>query len=84
MGIYTHSIEQFGFDIASAYMDGIDQAFERLADFPELSPVYSKLRPPLRFIVCRSHHIFYDFDGAVVSVIRILHHAMNAQRVFMQ
>lgn len=82
--IHSQSTNRFGSDVADQYIDGIDRALSRLIVYPELGPVYQRLRPPLRFLVCRSHHIFYDFDGVVVSVIRILHHAMNAQRVFMQ
>ena len=77
LDIYAQSIEQFGTVVAGAYMDGIDQTIARLADHPEIGPVYPGLRPPVRFLTHRRHHIMYDYDGTTVWVARILHHAMD-------
>ena len=79
LDIYAQGIQQFGTDVASAYMDGIDQTFARLADHPEIGPVYPGLKPPVRFLTHRNHHILYDYDGSTVRIARILHHAMDVR-----
>jgi toxin ParE1/3/4 len=80
-GVYAHSIEQFGLPIADRYHDGLQEAVERLARFPQSGPVYPGIRPAIRYLAYRSHYIFYDFDGTTVWVVRILHHAQDAGRL---
>lgn len=79
--IDQYSIETWGGAVATDYMNGFDDAFARLADYPEIGPVFRAVRPPIRRLTYRSHGIFYDFDGETVTIIRILHHAMNAERI---
>lgn len=80
LDIYSHGLSQFGRASAAQYMAGIDQALARLADHPLIGPVYPGLRQPVRYLGYRSHHIYYEYDGGTVWVIRILHHAMDAAR----
>ncbi len=77
-------IAQFGVEVSDRYMRGFFDAFDQLANFPEIGPIYPGIRPSIRFLTHRSHHIFYDFDGKIVTVVRILHHAMNASRALAQ
>lgn len=79
LDIYAQGITQFGLDVADSYIDGIDTAMTRLADHPEIGPIYPGLRPLMRFLTYRSHHILYDYDGATVWIARILHHAMDVR-----
>lgn len=80
LDIYTRGLEQFGQAVARRYMAGIDQALARLADHPLIGPAYPGLRQPVRYLAYRRHHIYYDFDGQTVWVVRILHHALDAGR----
>lgn len=80
--IYAFTAEQFGIDAADHYHAGLEAAIARLASFPELGPIHPGIRRPIRFLSYRSHHIFYDYDGAEVAIVRILHHAMDVQRHF--
>ncbi len=76
--VFAFSAGRFGFETADEYFAGLQSSCQRLAEFPEIGPVLEGIRPPMRFFSYRSHHIYYRFDGQVVLVVRILHHAMNA------
>lgn len=78
--IYAFSIEQFGLETADAYHDALQAAITRLADFPETGAVYPGLRPPIRFLACRRHHIMYDYDGQTVWIVRIIHQARDVRQ----
>ena len=79
--IYAHGMAQFGTETADRYHDGLQAAVDRLAGFPQAGPVYPGVRPPVRYLAYRRHHIFYDYDGTTVWIVRILHHAMDAARL---
>ncbi len=76
--VYAVSIDQFGSATADHYHDGLQAAVARLATFPQLGPFYPGIRPPARYLAYRRHHVFYDYDGATVWILRILHHAQDA------
>jgi toxin ParE1/3/4 len=80
--IYAHGAEQFGIETANSYHTGLQTAIERLAEFPQSGPIYPGLHPPIRFLTYRHHHVYYDYDGATVWIIRILHYAQDVGRVF--
>jgi toxin ParE1/3/4 len=81
LDIYARSIAQFGQDVARQYMEGIDLALLRLADHPEIGPKYPGLRPAIRFLTYKRHHILYDYDGATVWIVRIVHHARDVRQL---
>lgn len=80
LDIYARGVEEFGTATAKKYMQGMDSALSRLSEFPLIGPIYPGLRIPVRYLAFRSHHIFYDFDGSTVWIVRILHHALDAGR----
>jgi toxin ParE1/3/4 len=75
--IDSYSLEMFGRDVADAYMFGFFGAFEQLTDFPESGARYDRVDASLRCLPYRSHRIFYDYDGTTVTIVRILHQAMD-------
>jgi toxin ParE1/3/4 len=77
-------ITRFGVAVSDRYMSGFFEAFDRQARFPELGPIFPGVRPAIRFLTYREHHIFYDIDGEMVTIVRILHHAADAKRWLMQ
>lgn len=79
--IYAQGVAQFGMATADRYHAGLQAAVERLASFPQSGPVYPGIRPAVRYLPYRSHHIFYDFDGTTAWIVRILHHAQDAGRL---
>ncbi|MFN3515663.1 MAG: hypothetical protein ACK4YM_00695 [Novosphingobium sp.] len=79
---------------ANSYPNGLAQVVRRLAADRLIGPTYPSLRPPIRYLSYRSHHIFDDTDGiavwhhrlaqpsgTTVSIIRVLHHAQDAARL---
>lgn len=79
--IYAYSVELYGTGMARDYLSGMERALGRLEEFPELGPAYPGIRPPIRFLAHRQHHIFYDYNGQTVCIVRILHHALDAGRL---
>lgn len=76
--IYRFSAAHFGAAVAADYHDGLLEAVLKLESFPELGHEVAGILPPVRALSYRSHAIYYRFDGTIVAVVRILHHAMNA------
>ena len=80
-GIYARSAAQLGEDTANSYHAGLQAAVEQLAEFPQSGPVFPGIRPPVRYLACKRHHIIYDYDGNTVSIIRIIHHARDVRHL---
>jgi toxin ParE1/3/4 len=78
------SIEQFGGDVADKYFLGFDHAFDLLVDHPQVGPSRPELGTNIRCLTHRQHRIFYSFDGQLVLIIRIVHHAMDVRRALKQ
>jgi toxin ParE1/3/4 len=78
--ILGYGTQAHGEATAEAYLADLDRAFDRLRTFPELGAERSDLRPLLRCLPCREHRIFYRYDGQGISVVRVLHKAMDAER----
>jgi toxin ParE1/3/4 len=81
IGIQASGIEQFGPETAARYLAGLELAISRLGAHPLSGPLYPGIRPPIRYLAYRRHHIFYDTDGETVWIVRILHHAQEAGRL---
>ena len=79
--LHARSTIRFGLEVADNYIDGIDAALAQLAEFPESGPVYPGLRPPIRFLTYKRHHILYDYDGETVWIVRIIHHARDVRQL---
>ena len=78
--IAEFSVERFGPEIALAYVDGLETACERLANFPELAAVFPRIRPEMRCLAYRSHRIFYRIEAGEVLIVRVLHSARDVKR----
>jgi toxin ParE1/3/4 len=78
--ILLYSAAEHGPDVAIAYLLDLDRSIERLADYPELGQVVSRLKGKPRCLRSREHRIYYRFDGTTVFVARVLHKAMDAAR----
>jgi toxin ParE1/3/4 len=76
-GAITH-----GWPAAEAYLQSIDGALEQLKRYPLSGMARPKLADGLRSLSFRQHHIFYLFLDDHISVLRILHKSMDAERWF--
>ena len=78
--IDEYSVEQFGHDLADAYLRRFGEVFDLLRRQPLVGVEQGKLGSGLRCFVNRKHRIFYSFDGERVLIVRILHHAQDVRR----
>ena len=76
--IYAYGLSEHGIDRAEKYLTGLRAQFDRLIAFPKLGPQASGLRQNLRFWKFEQHQIYYRATPTAVTIVRILHHAMNA------
>ena len=72
--------EQYGREIADVYAFGFEEAFDRLASFPNSGQAYPELGRGIRCIVHRKHRVFYTVNDDLVLIVRIIHHAQDARR----
>ena len=77
--IRDFSFEQFGAVRAIAYLDAIEEAFRRVLHFPEIGAAYPGVEPGIRSLGCQRHRIFYSVEGEAVTIVRILHGAMDVE-----
>jgi toxin ParE1/3/4 len=65
---------------AAAYVDGIEQACNRLADFPDSGSVYDSR---FRRIVFRNHLIFYshDAESRTASIVAVIDGRRDVSRL---
>jgi toxin ParE1/3/4 len=78
--IRDYSLAEFGVARAIAYLDAVESAFRRILDFPEIGSAHPNVRPPIRSLGCQQHRIFYQVEGDMILVVRILHKAMDTAR----
>ena len=80
VAMLQYGFEQFGWARAEAYSESFEQSFVLLRAFPLIGVLHEDLHPPIRSLHHRSHRIFYDIEGDLVVIQRILHHSMDAKR----
>lgn len=80
IGILEYGAAQFGWNRAEAYGESFDDGFALLCDYPLIGALHGDIRPPIRSLGHRSHRIFYDIEGDVIIVQRILHHSMDVKQ----
>ena len=69
---YTRS--QWGQDRVAPYVNGLFQAFERLAESPEIGQQRDDLRPGLRIALHQEHYfICYRVQVGEVQILRVVH-----------
>ncbi len=78
--IFDYSVTTFGPAVAEKYLRSFDEAFDLLRRHPSAGALRLDIVPPIRCLPHRSHRIFYDIDGATIWIVRVLHHAMDAQK----
>jgi toxin ParE1/3/4 len=81
-GIYEYTILHFGLEQARAYLLGLHERFQILADNPGVGRSAAQLAPGLRRHEYQSHIVFYVPKGNGVLIVRVLHSRMDAKRRF--
>lgn len=78
--IRIYSKAQFGAVVARGYLDGIAGSIAMLRQRPGVGAEENDLAAGIRGFTYRSHRLYYQVDRDTLIVVRILHHARNAQR----
>jgi len=64
----------------STYLADIRDGLDRLSDYPQVGAVRNDLNGAPRCLACREHLIFCHFADGHVSILRILHKAIDIGR----
>lgn len=73
IAIYTQ--ETWGVEQRREYLNGMNAAFERLAEMPLMAPERQDIDPPVRIYRYQRHLIVYVVDDEGILVIRVRHHS---------
>ena len=67
---------------ATAYLEGLDRLFRRLAQWPLSGRSRDTYRPGLRSAVYRRPLVFYRPTSFGISVLRVIHARQDVDRIF--
>lgn len=79
-GIYEYTILHFGLEQARAYLFGLHERFQMLAEQPMQGRKADELAPGLRRVEYQSHIVFYISTGTGIRIVRVLHQRMDVTR----
>jgi toxin ParE1/3/4 len=80
MNIARYTLETWGEDQATQYVDDMETCCRRLADNPALGRACDHVRSGLRRMEHGRHVVFYRQDGSGILISRILHQRMLPER----
>ncbi|HKX45920.1 MAG TPA: type II toxin-antitoxin system RelE/ParE family toxin [Planctomycetota bacterium] len=75
--VWSYTLERWGVEQADRYLRGIGVVLRLLAEHPALGRDESKLREHYRSYLVGRHVIYYVFDDATLSVVRVLHCSLD-------
>ncbi|MFT6099505.1 MAG: toxin ParE1/3/4 [Arenicella sp.] len=78
--IWLHSLAEWGYDQADAYIDGLTTAFGFLANYPKSGASCENIRSGYRKHPVVRHFIYFRETGYGIEIIRVLHDRMLAIR----
>ncbi len=78
--IHEYTILNFGLEQARAYLLGLHERFQTLADNPSRGRSADQLAPMLRRDEVQSHIVFYLPNAEGVLIVRVLHESMDVLR----
>ena len=81
-GIYEYTILNFGLEQGRAYLLGLHECFQILADNPGIGRSAAQLAGELRRHEYQSHIIFYIPKERGALIVRVLHTHMDPTRHF--
>jgi toxin ParE1/3/4 len=75
--IFEYGIEKFGLQLARNYLVELQNAFQALADNPNLGRSAFEFSTGLRRFSYEAHIIFYLPTGAGIFIVRVLNQSMD-------
>ena len=81
IGIARYTRSQWGQERVAAYVNGLFEAFGRLAESPEIGQLRDDLRPGLRIALHQQHYfICYRVQVGEVQILRVIHTRRDVAR----
>lgn len=77
--IFAYSRREHGQAAADKYLTLFHECLNRLKAYPESAPKLRSLSATMRHMPFGRHSIYYEFDGGVVRILRVLHQSMDAR-----
>lgn len=78
--IHAYSVEHWGRDVAERYLDDLDSALQRLAEFPSLLQERSDDSLRLHLYPVGRHVLICDVIGGQIYVLALRHVSMDLPR----
>ena len=78
--IHAYSVERWGGDVAERYLDDLDSALRRLAEFPSLLQERPDDSLRLRFYPVGQHVLICDVIAGQIYVLALRHASMDLPR----
>jgi toxin ParE1/3/4 len=78
--IWVYTLQQWGVEQGSRYIDFLMAAFAELAQSPKIAPACDHIRPGYRRWRVERHMIYFRVTNYGIAVIRVLHDRMDAPR----
>ncbi len=74
--IFDYTVDQWGWKQANAYVDGLSECFQLLADSPGLGKPSDLRVAGVRRVEHGSHVVFYKEVRGGIKILRVLHRSM--------
>lgn len=78
--IARSSVQQWGIARSGRYIISLHEAFERLAQFPDMGRTVDDIRPGYLQMESAGHAIFYRKTEPGILIVRVLHERMDFTR----
>lgn len=75
--IWLYTAKEWGVKQAMSYIDGLEDAFQFVADNPNINRQRLEFMPPVRIHRFKKHLIVYLTDSTQLIVVRVLHTQMD-------
>lgn len=76
--IYQYTRLNFGDQQAAAYLIGLEETLEQVANTPAMAQKVDDIRPNYRRYLYQDHAIYFLEKESFIYVIRVLHQQMKA------
>ncbi len=73
--VYGNNV--WGFEQAIQYLNLLEASISTLVDFPQIGRVDEVFAPGHRWRLFQDHRVIYDYDGATVTVLRVVHRRVD-------
>ena len=75
VSIRHYTLARYGGEPADAYLRGLADLFDKLAEKPGIGVAEAELGQDLRSHVYRKHRVYYRVTSAMVEILAVFHHA---------